>query len=269
VAHPIVGKGIAWAVGGLLVVGAIANAQSPATGGAPSTSQMNDANNPLTPSITLNAQDQWAPDLYGTDAGSNAVLLRTARPQKIGGLPQVLRITLPIVTAPSGTTGLGDLNLFDLFLFKEGHVELGVGPQLTIPTATSTETGTGKWQAGLAAVAIAPKKWGLAGALVTWQYSFAGPSDRPTQDNLNVQPVGIYNLPDGWYLRSSATWSFDLAQGVYVIPLGAGAGKVLLLKGGTTANIFAEPQFTVAHYGVGQPAFQVFGGINLQFPLKK
>jgi hypothetical protein len=36
----------------------------------------------------------------------------------------------------------------------------------------------------------------------------------------------------------------------------------------TTVNLFAEPQWTVARSGVGQPQFQVFGGLNLQFPLK-
>jgi hypothetical protein len=27
-----------------------------------------------------------------------------------------------------------------------------------------------------------------------------------------------------------------------------------------------KPQFTVAHYGAGQLAFQLFTGINIQFP---
>jgi hypothetical protein len=31
-------------------------------------------------------------------------------------------------------------------------------------------------------------------------------------------------------------------------------------------NIFLEPQFTVMQEGTGQASFQVFGGINVQFP---
>lgn len=240
---------------------------------AQSAEQVNEANNPFTPKITVNLQNQWAPKLYGTDDYTNSVLLRGVLPHQLGGAPQILRATLPIVTSPTqpdGTvTSIGDLNLFDLFVMKRGHVELGLGPQLTIPTAGKDETGTGKWQAGLAGVVIAPQKWGLLGGLLTWQHSFAGDSDRDTQNNLVFQPFFIYNLPQGWYLRSTAVWNFDLADDDYVIPLGLGAGKVWLLHSGTSVNLFAEPQWTVAHDGDGQPRFQVFAGVNLQFSLGK
>ncbi len=241
---------------------------------AQTSDQVNDANNPLTPSITANLQDQWAPQLYDSNASTNAALLRGVLPHLLGGVPQILRGTLPIATAPSAsgsgnTTGLGDLNLFDLALFKEGGVALGIGPQLTIPTATDSVLGTGKWQAGLAAVAVAPQSWGLVGGLVTWQHSFAGPSSRPTQNNLAVQPFFIYNLPQGVYLRSTATWNFAMAQSTYVIPVGAGVGKVFVQSDGTTINVFAEPQWTIAHEGAGQPKFQLFAGLNMQFPIKK
>src|SRR6516165_7842238 len=86
---------------------------------AQSTEQMNDANNPLTPTITANLQDQWAPQLYDSDDSTNALLLRGVLPHLLGGVPQILRATLPIATAPSAAgnkTGLGDLNLFDLLL---------------------------------------------------------------------------------------------------------------------------------------------------------
>jgi hypothetical protein len=116
---------------------------------------------------------------------------------------------------------------------------------------------------------IAPRKWGLAGGLVTWQHSFAGGENRSTQNGLAAQPLIIYNLPQAWYLRSTATWNFDLEGSHYVIPIGAGAGKIWILKSGTTVNLFAEPQFSIAHDGVGQPKFQVFAGLNLQFPIGK
>jgi len=241
---------------------------------AQSTEQMNDANNPLTPTITANLQDQWAPQLYDSDNSTNALLLRGVLPHLLGGVPQILRATLPIASAPANsgngnTTGVGDLNLFDLALFKETGYVVGIGPQLTLPTASDHALGSGKWQAGLAGVAIAPQTWGLIGGLVTWQHSFAGESDRPTQNNLSAQPFFIYNLPQGAYLRSTATWNFALAQSNYVIPIGAGLGKVFMQSDGTTINVFAEPQWTVAHHGVGQPKFQLFAGVNLQFPTKK
>lgn len=233
--------------------------------------EVNQANNPLTPKVTLNLQDQWAPRLYDApDDYTNSVLLRGVVPHALGGHPQMLRFTLPITTVKldgDTRTGSGDLNVFNLWLTKAGAFEVGIGPQLTAPTASRDETGTGKWQAGLAAVLVAPQKWGIAGALLTWQHSFAGDSDRPTQNNLVAQPLLIYNLPQGLYFRSTASWTFDLARNHYAIPLGAGLGKVWILAGGTSLNLFAEPQWTVAHDGAGQPKFQLFAGLNYQFTI--
>jgi hypothetical protein len=67
-------------------------------------------------------------------------------------------------------------------------------------------------------------------------------------------------------LRSTATWNFDLQGGAFTIPFGFGAGKVWKLESGITVNLFAEPQWTAGHDGVG-PKFQVFSGLNMQFPL--
>ncbi|MFZ4284993.1 hypothetical protein [Variovorax sp. HJSM1_2] len=118
----------------------------------PSGDDMNAANNPLTPTIGANLQDQYVGRSYGLgDADSNALLFRGTLPHKLFGMPQILRATMPMVTtadtplAGGRYTGAGDLNLFDVFHFKAGGVEVGVGPQLTIPSASRDQTGTGKW----------------------------------------------------------------------------------------------------------------------------
>jgi hypothetical protein len=69
-------------------------------------------------------------------------------------------------------------------------------------------------------------------------------------------------------LRSSSIWFFNIETGDYNIPFGLGAGKVLS-HGKAVFNLFLEPQFTIAHKGIGQPAIQVFAGINVQFMTKK
>lgn len=256
----------------LLLVGLLGLRTLPSHGQQVGNDDMNAANNPLQPSLGLNFQNQYTGRLYGLgDKDANSFLLRGVMPHKLFGAPQLLRATLPVTTTPNvppmgDKTGLGDFNLFDIFIFKREGLEIGIGPQLTIPTATRDETGTGKWQAGLVGMAIAPKKWGLLGGLLTWQHSFAGEEDRPTQNNLQAQPFLIYNLPQGWYVRSTATWNWDLARGTHYIPVGLGGGKVWKV-GQTTVNAFAEPQWTVSHQGEGVPKFQVFFGLNLQFPM--
>jgi hypothetical protein len=175
---------------------------------------------------------------------------------------------VPISTRPDPTggynTGLGDINLFDIFLLSHSDVQIGVGPLITAPTATDPSLGTGKWQGGLAAVAVNATPAHLLGALVQWQHSFAGQSGRPTTQSLTAQPFAIFNLPGGWYIRSTGIWSFDLQHGTYYIPVGLGAGKAWK-SGSTIYNAFIEPQYSVAHSGAGLPQVTIFAGINLTF----
>ncbi len=154
----------------------------------------NKSNNPLNLGPGLNLQDYYTPSLYDSNAHSNDLLVRGTLPLAAGDflpVPQLLRATLPVSTRPDPhggySTGIGDLNLFDIFLLKTEGVQQGIGPQITTPTAEHDELGTGKWQAGLAAVAIDSSPRGLLGALVQYQSSFAGDHDRAhVESGLNL-----------------------------------------------------------------------------------
>jgi len=231
----------------------------------------NKSNNPLNPAPGLNFQNVYTPKLYGTDAYSNDFLLRGTLPVAPGETikaPQILRLTVPVSTRPDPnggyTTGLGDLNIFDIFLLGKtgGGVEYGAGPLLVMPTASDDALGTGKWQGGVAAIVMHPSPRGLIGGLLQWQASFAGDKDRADVNTLTAQPFLIHNLASGWYLRSTGIWTFNLKNDDYYIPVGAGAGKVWK-SGTTTLNAFVEPQWTVAHEGDGLPKFSIFFGLNL------
>lgn len=106
--------------------------------------------------------------------------------------------------------------------------------------ATDRATGAGRWQAGAAGAGVLPESWGLIGGLVTYQHSFADSFGREPTSLLTVQPILFYNLPQGFYLRSSAIWNFDFQNDLGCIPVGFGAGKVLQF-GKVTANAFIEP----------------------------
>lgn len=243
---------------------------SPASAQA-SADEANKSNNPLNPAASFNIQNYYTPSVFGASAHTNDFLLRPTLPvgpNALIGVPEIFRMTVPISTRPSPgggyDTGLGDLNLFDILLLSQGSMQIGVGPLVTLPTATDPSLGTGKWQAGLAAVAVSATRARLIGALVQWQHSFAGQSSRPTTQSLTAQPFGIFNLPGGWYIRSTGTWTFDLQHGSYYLPVGLGAGKAW--KGGSTIyNAFIEPQYSVAHSGAGVPKFTIFAGLNMTF----
>ena len=230
------------------------------------------ANNPLAAFKTFNLQNQYNGSLTGTDSTANSFFLRGALPVSAFGGDWLVRATLPINDFPDPfnggkTNGLGDFNVFAAYLMDTGNPNLsfGIGPQITAPTATEDATGSGKWSAGLANVLFNTATPGFQwGYLLTWQASFAGESDRANVNAGAFQPILVKQLGEGWYLRSTAIWTYDFETDNYDIPIGLGAGRVVQTPK-TTINLFAEPQFSVASRGNGQMEWGVFAGVNFQF----
>jgi hypothetical protein len=226
------------------------------------------SNNPLANIKALNFQNYYIPDIYGLpDQTANTFWIRGVFPVK----RWVFRASLPIKTVPAvaldAESGVGDFDIFAAYLISDPSSpnQYGVGPLLVVPTATDDALGTGKWQIGAAAVTfLMANPMIQGGGLLTWQASFAGDSDRASTSLIVAQPFGFWQLGGGAYLRSAPLWVFNLKTGDYVIPFGLGIGKVLKVNR-TVFNLFIEPQVTILHDGIGQPAFQVFGGINMQF----
>lgn len=225
------------------------------------------ANDPMANTKAFNIQNYIVSSMYGTEMQQNQFLLRHSQP--FGNV--LVRATVPLVTISepevAPTFGLGDINIFAIYTLPgTGGNKFGIGPAISMPTATSHLTGAGKWQAGLAALAFFAKSHQIQlGALVQWQTSFAGDEDRADISILTSQVFFFWQIGAGYYLRSTGLWSFNLEDtGNYNVPIGLGLGKVVKV-GKVVFNIFAEPQFTVMAEGYGQPKFQTFVGFNTQF----
>lgn len=224
------------------------------------------ANNPLADMKAFNLQNYYIPKLYGVpDEVANVFWLRAAAPT--GRI--LWRASLPFSTVPTGAdpeAGLGDFDLFAAYLaVQTPTLTFGIGPSVVAPTASNDVLGSGKWQGGVAAVGFAsPSPQFQIGALVIWRSSFAGDDARANTNVLAVQPFAFWQLGGGTYLRAAPIWAFDLENDTYNVPFGFGIGKVTKI-GRTVFNIFIEPQFTILHNGTGQPAFQLFTALNMQF----
>ena len=230
------------------------------------------ANNPLANMTAFNLQDYYIGDLTESDDTANQFWMRYAKPFSVGQSDWLLRASLPVYSYPVGAsgdteTGLSDLNVFAAYLIDTGNpaVSFGIGPQVTAPTASKDELGSGKWSAGFANVLFnAESKQFQYGYLLTWQASFAGDSDRQDVNVAALQPFAFFQLGGGTYLRAAPIWVYNLENDDYSVPLGIGVGQVIK-KGKTVYNVFAEPQFSVADEGPGQPEWQIFVGLNMQF----
>lgn len=230
-------------------------------------SGQNSANNPLTPKAAIQTQDYVQPVLSGLPgAGANQFYVRGVLPHNMLGIDQLARASLPVVAnawGPDGAwNGIGDLTIFDMAVVKFGERKLGAGPLVVAPTASAPALGSGRWQLGAQTVMSMPHSWGLTSLLSAYQQSFDG-----YLKTLTFQPLLFVNLADGYYLRSSGIATFNLGLNS-VVPVGLGIGRAIERPNGRVINLFVEPQYSVLQTGAGVPSFQVFAGVNLQFPLR-
>jgi len=176
----------------------------------------------------------------------------------------ITRVIQPIVWQPyadqptGGQAGLGDMNpTFFLSPANAGKLIYGVGPAFVIPTATSAQTGQGKFSVGPSVVALVqPGHW-TVGVLINNVFSVAGSSNRPDVNQMLLQYFVNYNMKKGYYLTTgpivTANWNAkgpgDAATGddttggsVWVVPFGGGIGQIRRLG-------FQPINWTVQFYG--------------------
>ena len=154
------------------------------------------------------------------------------------------------------TTAFGDTVLMELVSPSPklaGNWLLGLGPTFIFPTASSQYTGQDKWQVGPAAlVGYLSQKWILGTLVQNWQ-SFGG-SGNQNVNQMNLQPIAAYFLPNGWSIGYSgnvlANWKADKAGDVWTVPLGLGISKVVKL-GPLPVKLQLAGQYMVHHPDIG------------------
>lgn len=148
-------------------------------------------------------------------------------------------------------TGFGDIEL-PMVLSPSTGPEwlLGAGPVFVLPTATSHETGKGKWSAGPAAVVGWRSADWLVAAFAEQWWSFAGASERRPVSELKVQYYLSRFFADGWSVGMSPTitvnWKADGGQQL-TFPVGLGVGKVLSLGGGHAVKLGLQLMYMPIH----------------------
>jgi hypothetical protein len=129
-----------------------------------------------------------------------------------------------------GIWGLSDLNYSFYYTPKEaGKVAWGLGPSITLPTATDNRLGSGKWSAGVSAVVVYQVgKWTID-LVVRQTWSFAGDSERDDISQMVLNPLIAYNIDNGWAISTfpsiSANWNFESNK--WTVPVGGGVSKLL------------------------------------------
>jgi hypothetical protein len=196
----------------------------------------NQANDPTAPLTTLQLRDVVALPADGWESAGNLLELQPLLPfaaSKYIPFDQLLRVTLPVVWTPEpgATSGLGDIDLFDLLLVKAGWGKWGFGVTGVLPTATTTATGQGKWQVGPAfAVIVTSLPNTQIGFVLENPISVGGDPTRPAVNALSVIPTLTYNFSSGWFAGySDFELSFDWENGGAAVPVGVQVGRIVSL----------------------------------------
>jgi hypothetical protein len=108
-----------------------------------------------------------------------------------------------------------------------GNLIWGVGGLVSIPLATDSKLGSGKWSGGPSfRIAYRKGPWNI-GAFGGQMWSFAGDSDRSDVSQLIVRGAIRRQLPDNWYLVSAPiiTANWRASGEKWLVPLGGGIGK--------------------------------------------
>lgn len=228
------------------------------------------ANNPLANTKAINFQYYFRPELNEIEGGSaNSAFLRVALPTG-----RVLwRLSVPFETrhinnsmTNFSSSGIGDIDIFAAYLaVTKPKFTFGIGPAAAFNTASNDALGSGRNSLGAAAVVFATISPQIqVGGLVIWRTDIGGDDAREEVGVLALQPFYFFQVGKGFYFRGAPIIPFDLERGSYHIPMGLGVGKVLKIDG-TVLNFFIEPQPSILVYGAGQPQFQVYGALNIQF----
>ncbi|MGH7681858.1 MAG: neuromedin U [Candidatus Eiseniibacteriota bacterium] len=155
----------------------------------------------------------------------------------------IARVIVPFVNLPGPTPftrtgGIGDIQAQLYFTpAKPGGVIWGLGPVISLPTATNDLIKTGAWAMGPGGVLLKiTGPWVFGGLLnAVWTVADDPEGDGDAETNLlTFQYFVNYNFGKGWAISTAPiiTCNFDAPDGQkWTIPFGAGITKTTVFNG--------------------------------------
>ena len=230
------------------------------------------AQNPVANMYSMPFQNNTVWGVGPYERPQNVLNIQPVIPIPLGSkINMINRIILPVITQPlstedKSTTGAGDI-LYTMWFSpsKASKIIWGLGPAFQIPTASGIEYGTGEFGVGPSLVILTmPKQW-VIGAVINNVRTFGDANENVFFTNLFAN----YNFPK-WYLTSApiitADWNAEQDQR-WLVPMGAGLGKVVKLGGKLPLNMSAHVYYNVIKpdaAGDWQTRFQ----LQFMFPTK-
>jgi len=192
------------------------------------------ATDPTASLMSFQFYDWVTPSYHGSDDSSNQLVSRAAIPFEMFGLPNIFRVTLPYATSsPSGQSGLGDTQVFNLTVFGAPWGRWGAGIAGSVPTGHDGLSAE-KWSAGPALGFVNSSNKGYNfGLFAQTFFSFAGDDNAPEVGIVNLQPIFSVQLGGGRSLSlGNSALVYDTAKSRWAsLALGVNYGQVVSLWG--------------------------------------
>jgi len=151
----------------------------------------------------------------------------------------IVRTIVPVLSipGPEGTrfSGIGDIQE-QIFISpsNSGSFIWGIGPQFSVPSATTLPAETGSWAAGPTFVALTMRGPWVIGALMNNVWTFADSGDDTEVNQFLLQPFVNYNFGKGWAISTApiitANWDVDSGNR-WTIPVGIGISRTTVFNG--------------------------------------
>jgi hypothetical protein len=215
------------------------------------------AANPLADLISFPFQNNLNMNYGEYNRNLNALNIQPVIPIANGRI--ITRTIFPILHLPDFSSeigklssGLGDIVFTAFYAPNSSGFIWGLGPVIEFPTGGSIR-GSEKWSAGPSLVLLVqPGSWTF-GALLNNVWSFAGNSDSDDVNHMLFNVFIVKQLGSGWYVNSAPiiTADWTAAEGQkWIVPLGLGGGKVLMLGGKLPLNLQTQ-----CYYNIVRPDF--------------
>lgn len=228
----------------MMIVGAAIMVAQAASADESSEQLAREATDPTASLMAFNFIGNYVGDYQGPSGGQSddtvEVSFRPVIPFNAFGQSNILRLTVPYLTAGRGEKGIGDVTLFDLVVFNESWGRWGVGPVMTLASDDN-----------------APDDFVIGPAIgAVWRYSkqlnlglfnqnVFGSDTRISQ----IQPVIAYQLGHGWSVSAGdLQFVYDWEHERWLsVPVGFQIGKVTRI-GDQPVRVAFAPQYNFADH---------------------
>ena len=232
--------------------------------------------NPVADLISVPMKLDWNTGIGPANADQSVYIIQPVIPITLNEEWNVISRTIaPFIDQespiPGGKSVTGSGDILQSFFFSpkaptaSGWI-WGVGPALSIPTASKDELGGGKWSLGPTVVLLKQEHGWTYGLLANQIWSVAGESDRASVSSMFVQPFLTYTTHTYTTIGINTESTYDWKSSQWTVPINLTVSQLLRIGGHPVSFLFGVREYVESP--TGGPDWGLRFQVTLLFPKK-